>query len=152
MRLPPGQRAPRGAALAEAGIIISLLVVLVFSIIDFSGLLWTFLTLQNGISQATRFAVTGNQMPDPGNPSARLSREQSIRQAMRRATPGFVIGDGDITFFNVSKNTAGVGGPNDIIRVSVAHDWQFFTPLFRPVFDRGRVTLRVSATMANEPF
>jgi Flp pilus assembly protein TadG len=145
-------RSRRGAALAEAGIIISLLVVLVFSIVDLAGLLWTFLALQNGINQATRFAVTGNVMPDPGNPSATLTREQSIRQAMRQATPGFTIGDGDVTFFNVSDNTPGTGGPNQIIRVTVVHAWRLFTPFLRPVFDHGLVTLRVSATMANEPF
>jgi hypothetical protein len=152
MRCPPRQRSSPGSALAEAGVIISLLVVVVFSIIDFAGLFWTFLAFQNGISQATRFAVTGNLLPDPSNPSARLSREESIRQAMRRATPGFTIGDRDFAFFNVSQNTPGTGGPNQIVRVTVVHDWQLLTPLLRPAFDHGTVTIRVSATMANEPF
>jgi Flp pilus assembly protein TadG len=143
--LPRRRPSSRGAALAEVGIIISLLVVVTFSILDFSGLFWTFLAFQNGVSQATRFAVTGNTMSG-------LTRDQSIRQAMRNSTPGFTINDGDFTFYNVSKNIAGTGGPTDIIRVTVAHDWQLWTPGMRTFFNNGIVTLRVSATMKNEPY
>lgn len=146
MRAPQRRRpSARGTALAEVGIIISLLVVVTFSVLDFSGLFWAFLAFQNGVSQASRFAITGNT-------TSGLTRDQSIRQAMRTSTPGFAISDSDFTFYNVSKNTSGTGGPSDIIRVTVAHDWQLFTPGARAFFNNGIVTLRVSATMKNEPY
>jgi Flp pilus assembly protein TadG len=137
--------AARGNALAEVGIIISLLVVVTFSIFDFSGLFWTFLAFQNGVSQAARYAVTGQT-------SGALTRDQSIQQAMRNSTPGFAIADSDFTFYNVTKAIAGTGGPNDIIRVTVAHNWQLYTPGARTFFTNGIVTIRVSATMKNEPY
>ena len=47
--------------------IIPLLLLLTFAIIDFSTVLYIYLTLENGVSQATRYAVTGQQMNDPNN-------------------------------------------------------------------------------------
>jgi Flp pilus assembly protein TadG len=137
--------ASRGAALAEVGIIISLLLIVTFSVLDFAGLFWTFLAFQNGVSQATRYAVTGNSMTG-------LTRDQSIRLAMRNSTPGFTIADADFTFYNVSQNSSGTGGPNDIIQVTVVHNWPLYTPGMRAFFTNATVTIRASATMKNEPY
>jgi hypothetical protein len=106
--------------------------------------------MQNGVSQATRFAVTGNHGTDASGTA--LPRDASIRQAMRAATPGFQIADNAFTFYNLSKGTPDTGGPNDIIRVTVAYDWQLLTPFLRPFFDGGYVTVRVASTMRNEPY
>jgi Flp pilus assembly protein TadG len=140
----------RGVALAEAGIILTLLIPLTFSVLDFAGILYAFLAMQNGVSQATRYAVTGNHATDSSG--AALSRDDSIRKAMRAATPGFAIGDDAFTFYNLSKGTPDSGGPNDIIRVTVAYNWQLFTPFLRPFFDGGYVAIHVASTMKNEPY
>src|SRR2546427_9576375 len=144
------RRSSRGAALAEAGIIITLLIPITFAVMDFAGILYALLAMQNGVTQATRYAVTGNHATDSSGAS--LSRDQSIRQAMRAVTPGFQIADSAFTFYNVSKGTPDSGGPNDIIRVTVAYDWQLFTPFLRPFFNGGYVTIRVASTMKNEPY
>ena len=144
------RRSSRGAALAETGIIITLLIPLTFAVLDFAGILYAFQAMQNGVSQATRFAVTGNHGTDGSG--AALSRDESIRQAMRAATPGFQIADNAFTFYNVSKGTPNTGGPNDIIRVTVTYDWQLLTPILQPFFPSGHVTVRVALTMRNEPF
>jgi Flp pilus assembly protein TadG len=144
------RRSSRGAALAEAGIIITLLIPITFAVMDFAGILYAFLAMQNGVSQATRYAITGNLATDSSG--AALSRDDSIRQAMRAVTPGFQIADAAFTFYNVSKGTPDSGGPNDIIRVTVAYDWQLFTPFLRPFFNGGYVTIRVASTMKNEPY
>src|SRR5882724_11181092 len=136
------RRSSYGTALAETGIIITLLIPLTFAVLDFAGILYAF--------QATRFAVTGNYGTDASG--AALPRDASIRQAMRAATPGFQIADDAFTFYNVSKGTPDTGGPNDIIRVTVAYDWQLLTPFLRPFFDGGYVTVRVASTMRNEPY
>src|SRR2546426_8660918 len=144
------RRSSRGTALAETGIIITLLIPLTFAVLDFAGILYAFQAMQNGVSQATRFAVTGNHGTDGSG--AALSRDESIRQAMRAATPGFQIADNAFTFYNVAKGTPDTGGPNDIIPVTVAYDWQRLTPFLRPFFDGGYVTVRGASTMWKEAY
>jgi len=142
----------RGANLVEVAVILSLLLSLTFAVIDFGTVLYVYLALENGVSQATRYAVTGQQMSDPNNPQQKLPRDESIRRAMRQATPTLPIQDTDFSFYNVSKGVAGTGGPNDVVRVTVNYNWNAFTPLLRPFFNNGQITLRVSSTMKNEPF
>ena len=48
-----------GATLMEAAIITPLLLLLTFSIVDFASMFYCYLALESGVSQATRFAVTG---------------------------------------------------------------------------------------------
>jgi len=142
----------RGANLVEVAIILSLLLSLTFAVIDFGSVLYVYLALENGVSQATRYAVTGQQMPDPNDPQQKLPREESVRRAMRQATPTLPIQDSNFTFYNVTKGVSGAGGPNDVIRVTINYTWNSFTPLLRPFFNNGQINLRVSSTMKNEPF
>ena len=72
-------RNSRGATLIEAAIITPLLLLLTFAIVDFAGLFYCYLALENGASQATRYAITGNVVSGS-------SREDSIKSAMRAAT------------------------------------------------------------------
>jgi hypothetical protein len=107
--------------------------------------------LENGVSQATRYAVTGQQMDDPNNMGQKLSREQSVKSAMRAATPTLSISDSCFQFYNLTKGTSGTGGPGDLIRVTVNYDWSALTPLIRPLFN-GQIHLTVQSTMKNESF
>jgi hypothetical protein len=147
-----GRISSRGSALAEVGIIIPLLTLVTFSLIDFAGIFYAYLTLQNGVSQATRYAVTGRRMADPGNAGSSLSREDSIKAAMRQATPTIRLTDGEFSFYNVTTGAGGTGGPNDIIRVTVDHDWKLLSPVLWPFFNADQIRISVSATMKNEPF
>ena len=45
-----------GSTLLEAAIITPLLLLLTFSIVDFGSMFYVYLALENGVSQATRFA------------------------------------------------------------------------------------------------
>jgi Flp pilus assembly protein TadG len=147
-----GRISSRGSALAEVGIIIPLLTLVTFSLIDFAGVFYAYLTLQNGVSQATRYAVTGRRMSDPGNAGTSLSREDSIRSAMRQATPTIRITDDEFAFYNITTGASGTGGPNDIIRVTVNHDWKLLSPVLWPFFNADKIRITASATMKNEPF
>jgi len=138
----------KGANLVETAMVIPLLLLLTFAIIDFASLFYVYLALENGVSQATRYAVTGQFANDP-DPTLRA---QAIRTAMRQATPTLTISDGAFNFYNVTKAASGTGGPNDIIRVTVNYGWTAFTPLIRPFFTNGQIQLSVSSTMKNEPF
>src|SRR5439155_482187 len=111
-------RPARGQALIETAIGIVLLLLLTFSIVDAAMLFYTYLTLENGVTEATRFAVTGQQTSDPANPTTALSREDSIKRVMRSSTPGLEIPDREFRFDDISQpGTPGAGNPNDVIQI-----------------------------------
>jgi hypothetical protein len=143
-----------GSNLVEAAMISPVLVMLTLSVVDFGGLFYAYLALENGVSQATRYGVTGNQMADPANPSATLSRVESLKTAMRDATPTLTIPDGAFTFEHRAPGSTswagGPGGPNEIEKVSVTYTWSLFTPVLWPFFDNGQITLKVDSAMKNE--
>jgi Flp pilus assembly protein TadG len=140
-------RCSRGANLVEAALITPLLLILTFSIVDFGALLYVYLALESGVSQATRFAITGA-------PVAGMTREESIRAAMRGATPTLTLADNDFTFTHLTPGSStwasGAGGPDDIGRVTVNYTWRLMTPLIRPFFTGGQVNVRVESAMKNE--
>ena len=141
----------KGANLVEAAIITPLLLVLTFSIVDFAAMFYCYLALEHGVSQATRYAITGQQMSASGSP---IGREASIKAAMRDATPTLSIPDSAFSFsfmpMNGSSWASGLGGANDVGRVTVNYTWNFMTPLIRPFFPNGQLNLRVQSTMKNE--
>jgi hypothetical protein len=146
-------RSSTGATLVEAAIITPLLLVITFSIVDFGALFYVYLSLENGVSQATRYAVTGNRANDPstGNP---LSRPDSIKSVMRAATPTLTIPDSAFSFQHMpvggSSFIGGIGGPNEIEKVTVDYTWKVLTPILRPFFTNGEIHFRVESTMKNE--
>ncbi len=142
----------RGANLVEAAIITPLLLLLTFSIVDFASAFYAYLALEHGVSQATRLAVTGRELVDGGgNP---IGREASIKRAMRESTPTLTIPDSAFSFTFMAPNTTtwagGLGGPGAIGRVQVSYQWNFMTPLIRPFFAGGAMTMTVQSTMKNE--
>jgi Flp pilus assembly protein TadG len=146
-RLLARLRRCEGANLLEAAIVTPLILILTIGMIEFASVFYVFLALQNGVGQATRFGVTGATM-------GTSSRVDSIKAAMRQATPTLTIPDNAFTFSHMPEGgtswVGGTGGPNAIERVSVAYTWTFFTPLMQPFFPSGRMTLNVDATMKNE--
>ena len=139
----------------EAAIITPLLLLLTFSIVDFGAIFYVYLALENGVSQATRYGVTGAVMDDPLNPGTPLSRAESVKTAMRQATPTLTIPDAAFTFSNRPSTaagawTAGPGGPNDIDKVTVRYTWNLFCPLLWAFFPGGQINLTVDSVMKNE--
>src|ERR1700674_5045080 len=82
-----------GSNLIEAAIITPLLLILTLGLVDFASMFYVYLALENGVSLATRYAVTGNQMDDPNHANQKLSHDDSIKTAMRQATPTLTISD-----------------------------------------------------------
>ena len=138
----------RGANIVEMALVLPLLFLLTFSIVDFSSLFYVYLALENGVSQAGRFGVTGNV-------SGSLSREDSIRKAMRDATPTLTIEDGDFTFSHQTPGNAawlaGTGEPGDVSKVNITHNWKLMTPFIAEFFASNMITLKVESAMLNEP-
>lgn len=143
-----------GANLVEAALITPLLLLLTFAIVDFASLFYVWMALENGVSQASRYGVTGNLMEDPDDPGETLSREGSLKLAMRESTPTLTIADDDFSFSHLPAGgtvwTGGTGGPNDIGRIAVTYTWTPYTPLIRPFFDDGQFSVTVESAMKNE--
>jgi hypothetical protein len=143
-----------GATLLEAALVTPLLLLLTFSIADFGSLFYVYLALENGVSQATRFAVTGNLLDDPAHPGSKLSRQDSIKAAMRNTTPTLAIPDAAFTFQHMPTGStswlSGTGGPSDIEKVTINYNWSLLTPLLRPFFAGGMLQFSVESTMKNE--
>ena len=75
---------------------------------------------------------------------------------MRNSTPTLTIPDGAFTFEHMpvggSAFQGGVGGPDEIEKVTVDYTWGILTPVLRPFFLNGQVHFRVSSMMKNEKF
>ncbi|MGH9409206.1 MAG: TadE family protein, partial [Vicinamibacterales bacterium] len=125
-------RGDQGANLLEAAIALPLVILLTFSVVDFASMFYVYLALENGVSQGTRFGVTGNVMNDP-NTGDPMSRQDSIIAATRDATPTLDLPDADFSFQHLTTGSsswaAGVGGPSDIVKVTVNYDWDILTPV-----------------------
>jgi hypothetical protein len=136
-----------GSNLVEAALLLPLLLLLTFAVVDFAMLFYVYLALENGVSQASRYGVTGNLVPG-------LSREASIIHAMRRATPTLTIPDSAFSFSHIPPGgsgwVGGSGGAGDIARVRVDYSFRFLTPLVRPFFADGRMAIAVESAMKNE--
>jgi TadE-like protein len=143
-----------GNTFVEAAIITPLLLLLTFAIADFSTMFYVYLALENGASLATRYAVTGNQMVDPSNPAALLSRTDTIKAAMRQATPTITLPDSAFSFHHMpiggSSWQTGVGGPGEIEKLTIDYTWHLMTPLLRPFFTNGDFHVTVDSAMKNE--
>ena len=147
-------RETAGNSMLEAAIITPLLLLLTLSIIDFGALFYVYLALENGVSQATRYGVTGNVIPDPSNPANNLSHDDSIKAAMRTATPTLTLPDAAFSFQSMPAGggawQAGSGGPNQLSKLRVNYTWRLINPLLWPFFPGGQITFNVESSMKNE--
>src|SRR5215831_2699512 len=98
-------RTSRGTTMLETALVLPLLLLITFSIIEFGAMFYAYLALENGVSQATRYGITGNVQTG-------LSRDDSIKAAMRDATPTLTIDDGMFTMSHLPQGgTTWLAGP-----------------------------------------
>jgi len=145
----------RGQTLLEFAIVAPLFFLLVFAIMDFGRLFFVQMALQDAMREAARYAVTGNQMPDPGNGTC-YSRAQSIMQAAMNAAAGSGVNVSSITVTSQSGVTGGVsssgpGNPNDLVTVTFTGNLPLMTPLIGALFPANGYPISVSTTFKNEP-
>jgi hypothetical protein len=131
-----------GQSLVEFALLLPVMLLLFFGTVEFGRLWFTRLTVRHAVVEATRFAVTGNRLPDPdtGDP---LSRVESIEQQLRNSAYSLDIEDIDI-------DPDDGGGPEDVVRVTVTYAYHYSLPGLKNRLP----TLRfdVSAAMRNEPY
>lgn len=141
-------RSSKGTSIVEAALITPLLLLLTFGICEFGTLFYVWLALQNGVNQGARYGITGQT-------NGTSTRETSIMAAVRDATPTLTLPDSAFTFTHLSPGatswSAGAGGTDDVLKVTVNYTWNIMTPLLYPFFPSGQITFNQSMAMRNEP-
>lgn len=144
-----------GNNLLEGAMVTPLLLLLTFGIVDFASMFHVYLAMENGISQATRFAVTGATKEDPNKQGTLLGREGTIKAVMQDASPTLNVNAMMFTFSHMKPGSAswagGAGGPGDIGRVTVDYSWKPLTPILGPFLTGGKMTMTVESAMRIEP-
>ena len=148
LRLSRRLKDAKGNNIVEMALVLPLLFLVTFSIVDYGSMFYVYLALENGVSQAARFGVTGNL-------KAGMTREESIRSAMRDATPTLTIDDGAFTFSHLVPGSVywlpGTGNPTDVSKVRVTYTFAMMTPFIREFFPDGEINIAVESAMLNEP-
>jgi Flp pilus assembly protein TadG len=145
-------RSRSGQSLVEFALVAPLFFLLVFGITDFGRLFFTQETLQFALREAGRYAVTGQQMVDPNNANAHLSRVDSIKAIAKQKAIGI-----DVSNITVSSPQGGLatpsGGPGDTVVVSLTTNLKLITPMIGRFFGPSQTyTFTVQTTFRNEPF
>lgn len=83
------------------------------------------------------------------------TREDSIKAAMRDATPTLTLDDSAFTFSHMPIGgttwaTGSAGSTDELERVTVDYTWNVMTPLLWPFFTNGQIHFSVNSTMKNE--
>jgi len=122
-----------------------LVLLLLAGIFEFGRHFYTRLTLRHAVSEAARFAVTGNTLLDSqtGQP---MSRATSIVQVIIDRAD-----DLDVDVSRIRLTPPDGGQPGEIVQISATYRYRFvMTPIAR-FFGPGFVDFTVSTAMLNEP-
>ena len=146
-----------GNNLLEAAMVTPLLLLLTFGIVDFATMFYVYVSMESGVSQATRFVVTGATKDDPDNPGTPMSAEGSIVAAMKDAVSTLDVDSMNFSFSHMAPGSttwaSGAGGPGDISKVTVEYSWKPLTPILGKLLSdsNGRMSMKVESAMKLEP-
>jgi hypothetical protein len=137
-------RCSRGTALVEMALVTPMLLVLFASIFEFGRMFHTRLTARHAVIEATRYAVTGNQLTDEESGDL-LDRATSIRRMVAERAYNLPVTPEAIVI-----DPADGGGPEDVVRITLIYSYDYSLPGFMDVLPELRFS--VAAAMRNEPF
>lgn len=137
-------RCSRGSAMVEMALVTPMLLMLFASIFEFGRMFHTRLTARHAVIEATRFAITGNQLTDEESGDA-LDRATSIRRMVTQSAYTLPV-----TPESIDIDPADGGGPEDIVRITLTYSYDYALPGFMDVLPH--MTFTVATAMRNEPF
>jgi Flp pilus assembly protein TadG len=153
-------RGERGAALMEFAVALPLLLILMFSIVDFGLYFFAQHTVQFATREGVRLALVGRTLADGAGNA--MSREASIvRTISDKAAVAVNPTKLQISIFPVDpeygdpvdwQTTQNAGAPGSYMRVRTRYDYHFITPLLGALMPNGRLSVRAQATYRNELF
>ncbi len=134
----------RGQSLIEFVLLVPIAVFLVLASVDVGYHFYTKLTVRHAVTEAGRYATTGQVLTDPltGTP---LSRAESIKQTLLAKATALRI---DVA--GVTLNPADGGGPDDIVSIRLDYTYNF-GPALSPHFFPRTLDLDVTTVVKNEP-
>jgi Flp pilus assembly protein TadG len=134
-----------GQALVEFTLVLPLLLVLFFSIMEFSLYFYTRVSLRHVVRESARFAVTGNVLSDSaGKP---MSRAKSVEYMILTGAPAVKL-----TSSNITMTPADGGGPGQVVRINVSYAYTAKLPPFALLFPNGRLMINVATVTKNENY
>lgn len=147
----------RGSSAVEFALVAPVFFLLLFSIVDFSAMMWANLTMQHAVREGARYAVTGQTALDPNQGAPQ--RYRAVLEKIHDSSLGVfdMSGAQVITWVNGTSqpNGAGMfGTAGDIVVIQVNCNWPLLTPVVAAFFKStgGKYRFSVAATMRNEAF
>ena len=153
-------RGDQGVAIAEFALILPMMLILIFTIVDFGLFFFIQHTVQFATREGVRVALVGRILTDgDGDP---MTREESILQTIRdkvqvAVDPAQVA----ISIFPVNddysdpedwEDMQNAGSPGSYMRVRTRYSYKFVTPILSALVPDGRLLIRAQATYRNEFF
>jgi hypothetical protein len=139
------RRGERGQTLVEFVLVVPVLLLLLAGIFDFGRHFFTRLTLRHAVAEAARFAVTGNQLIDPGSGEP-MTRAQSIIEVIVDKA-----GDLNVDLNGLQITPPDGGGPGDVVQISATYRDHFVMAPVMRFFSTGYVDFTVATVVRNEP-
>jgi len=134
-----------GQSAVELLIAIPIVLFVLGGIVDFGRHYHARLTLRNAVSEAARFAVTGQTLVDSlGNP---LTRAESIVKTIQDKAADLNVAVSDLTITPPDG-----GGPGQIVTINATYRFYFVMPGIKQLFGGGYVDFASATSVLNEPF
>jgi Flp pilus assembly protein TadG len=154
LAIPRSQaRSWRGQGIIEFALVAMIFFLLAFAVVDFSWLMFSQMNMQDAVREAGRFAATGNQLPNPSNPSANLSRDASIIQILTQSSNGTHVNNVVITNVLNGVSSTGAGPAGATVTITASCSLPLFTTTIGSYFGTNNAfNFTVSSSFKNEPF
>lgn len=149
----------RGQSVVELTFGFLLFFVIFSSVVEFSHLLYTKLTLQHSFREAGRYMITGRTKKDTSQEN--ISRPEVIRNVFcaNLISTGLRCPEADEFTFTCFKDDGSKvscsepgGGPEQTVNLAATFKKRALFPFFVKVFPEGGVDFQLSTTWKNEPF
>jgi len=134
----------RGQSLVEFVFLIPIAVFLVLASVDVGHHFFTRLTVRHAVTEAARYAVTGQVLIDPGTGNP-YTRAESIKLILQQKATALNIDVNAITL-----NPANGGGPDELVSIRLDYTYSF-GPALSPHFFPASLALDVTTVVKNEP-
>lgn len=124
-------------------LVLPMVFTLFFGIFEMGRHFYTRLSVQHGVAEAARFAVTGNVLPDGnGDP---LTRAESIAKVLEDRSAHL-----NVLVDTVYTIPADGGGPGEVVQVVMQYTYEFSMATMHNYFPDMQFTART--VMRNEPY
>lgn len=135
----------RGQSAVEFVLAIPIVLFVLAGIVEFGRHYHARLTLKHAVSEAARFAVTGQVLSD--STGAAMTRAESIAETIRDRAAGL-----DVLVSDLTITPADGGGPGEVVTIAATYRFQFVLPPIKQLFPQGYVDFSSATSVLNEPF